>query len=91
MNSKKNTTIMLSPGDCALVSGRGHLVLGEGSVEVLGAMFDSGSTFRIRPGKRFPVYASDAHASINTIGTFAVAVVRDDPIPDSWRKLPDSF
>ena len=91
MNLRKNATIMLSPGDCALVSGRGHLVLGEGSVEVLGAMFDSGSTFRIRPGKRFPVYASDAHASINTIGTFAVAVVRDDPIPDSWRKLPDSF
>jgi len=91
MYSKKSTTIRLSPGECALVSGRGHLVLGEGSVEVLGATFGSGSTLRIRPGKRFPVYASDDHASINTIGTFVVTVVRDDPIPDSWRKLPDSF
>jgi polynucleotide 5'-hydroxyl-kinase GRC3/NOL9 len=91
MNPKNNATIVLDPGGCALVSGRGHLVLREGSVEVLGAMFGSGSTLRIRPGKRFPVYAFDAHASINMIGTFAVAVVRDDPIPDSWRKLPDSF
>ena len=91
MSSGKNATITLNPGDCALISGHGHLVLEEGSVEILGAMFDSGSALRIRPGKRFPVYSSDGHVSINTTGTFATEVARDDPIPDSWRKLPDSF
>lgn len=91
MYSRKSTTLRLSLGDCALVSGRGHLVLERGTVEVLGAPFVSGSTMGIRPGKRFPIYAQDDHAIINARGTFAVTVVRDDPVPDSWRALPDLF
>ena len=91
MSSRKKATITLSPGDCALISGRGHLDLKEGSIEVLGATFVRGSTLKVRPGKRFPIYSADERVAISATGMFTSEVVRDDPIPSSWRKLPDSF
>ena len=74
-----------------MTTGRGVLSVELGSLEVFGAIFARGSRIRIRPGKRFPVYSPESRSSARVSGRLRVAIVKGDPIPRTWRSLPDLF
>lgn len=91
MRPSKASEMTLNPGECALTSGSGVLTVLHGSLEVFGAVFTAGSRVRIHPGKRFPVYAADSKARAGIAGKLTIAIVKGDPMPESWRSLPDLF
>jgi len=91
MSVRKVGRLELGSGESALVSGRGHLRVERGIVEILGGFFVEGSSAKIRPGKQFPVYSPDSQASVATDGSLSFSVMKGDPIPRSWRTLPDAF
>jgi len=91
MRGGKNNRVTLNPGEYALISGTGQLYVDRGLIEIFGAVFPGGSKVRIRPGKQFPVHAPDEVTSVSSKGPLLASLVKGDPIPRSWRLLPELF
>jgi len=91
MKPSRVSEMTLNPGECALASGSGALTVECGSLEVFGAVLTAGSRLGIHPGKRFPMYAPDSRTRVEIAGKLAIMTVVGDPLPKSWRSLPDLF
>jgi len=91
MKPSRVSEMAVNPGECVLTSGSGALTVECGSLEVLGAVLTRGSRVRIHPGKRFPIYAPGFKARVEIVGKLTITTIKEDPIPKSWRSLPDLF
>ncbi len=94
MDRRSSVTIAtkkLSKGSTASFSGHGRVTVTSGRVEVFGATLAVKSSFRVRLGRQMPAFARDESASLEIAGRIKFFISHGDPLPSSWRKIPDLF
>lgn len=74
-----------------MLSGHGRVMVTSGRVEVFGATLSVKSSFRVRLGRQIPAFTRDEAASLEIAGRIKYLITQGDPLPSSWRKIPDLF
>jgi polynucleotide 5'-hydroxyl-kinase GRC3/NOL9 len=91
LSEKKSIQLYINPGNSLLLSGRGRVEVRQGQVEILGAILSRGASFKVRLGRQIPVFSPEVKSIIMGEGFFRWTVVKEDPIPSSWRAIIDEL
>ncbi len=75
----------------AFLSGRGRVAIRSGRIEVFGAIREANASFPVRLGRQVPAFARDEDVSLDLVGRVRYFISKGDPIPESWRSVPDLF
>ena len=73
------------------MSGRGRVEIRQGQVEILGAILSKGASFKVRLGRQIPVFSPEVKSIVTGEGFFRWKVIKEDPIPSSWRATIDEL
>lgn len=74
-----------------MLSGRGRVEIRQGQVEILGAILSKGASFKVRLGRQIPVFSPEVKSIVTGEGFFRWKVIKEDPIPSSWRATIDEL
>lgn len=91
MHREKSVQLFVNPGTALLLSGRGRVEVRQGQVEIFGALLHRGNKFKVRLGRQLPLYSPDVRSTLIGEGFFRWTLLKEDPIPSSWRQLVDEL